>query len=260
MLSEVEIMFLVAVLLWSLLLLYIYLFLFRQPINIRLVSNYDRYYKLGRSYWLPDLGKGFINWLFNGYYKLRKMPVPKPADLPLRRDHNKNLAYYNKKYAEVIKKHPALFGKGYRVMYIKVNWWDLWPKRYYYLSPMFFRRNEYYIYGYPPIKVNKLNPRLDHWVIEPDLKLINDKAKLDEIVETLTNNTAHNRSEIGEQVEISMMGDPVMTKDIHAKSTLLNNYANEQSQVRELLDEIEGQDFTPDEIREMFREHFGLEE
>ena len=259
MLTEVEILFIIAVLLWAGLLLYIYLFIFRQPINIRLVSNYARYYKLGRSYWLPDLGKGLINFLFNTYYKIRKKPIPKPADLPFRKDHNKNLAMYNKKYAKLIKANPTIFGKGYRVMYIKVNWWDLWPKRYYYLSPIFFRRNEYYIYGYPPRRVNKLNPKLDHWIIEPDLELINASADLENIVDTFTENTTCNRSEIGDQVELSMLGDPVMTKELHAKSTLLNNYANEQSQIRELLDEVDGQELTIDELKEMLRENFGLD-
>ena len=259
MLSDVEILLIVAVVLWAGLLLYLYLFLFRQPVNVRLVSNYDNYYKMGRSYWLPDLGKGIINWLFNTYYKLRKMPIPPPTDLPFRRDHNIIIQRYNKKYETLIKNNPKIFGKGYRVMYVKVNWWDIWPKRYYYLSPIFFRRNEYFIYGYPPERVNMFNPRLDHWIIEPDIKLINAKAELSSMVTAFTEQTESNRSEIGEQVELSMLGDPVMTKELHAKSTLLNKWSNDQSAVREFLRRIDGDNLTSEEIKEQLIEEFGLD-
>ena len=257
MLSSTDVVFLLALLIWLYIPFAIFQYLFRQKVNIRIVNNYSQYYMLGRSFWLPDQNKSIINNIFRHYYKIMKKPIPKPAYLPFRRDHNIEIQKYNKKYGEIIKNNPKIFGQGFRVMYLKTSIFDLWPKRFYYLSPVYPKRNEYYIYGYPPQKINHTNPRLDHWVIMPDLNILN--MDLEEVVNVFMDRTAINRGEIGDQVELSMLGDPELMKEVHSKSTLLNPWVNEKSQVREFIEEMENENVGKDELIELLKDRFGIE-
>jgi len=231
--------------------------LFRQKVNIRIVNNYSQYYTLGRTIWLPDENKSIINWIFRHYYKIWKKPIPKPAFLPFRREHNIEIKKYNDQYKDIIASNPKIFGQGFRVMYLKTSIFDLWPKKFYYLSPVYPKRNEYFIYGYPPRKINHTNPRLDHWIIMPDMNILS--MDLEEVVNVFIDRTALNRGEIGDQVELSMLGDPELMKEVHSKSTLMNPWVNEKSQVREFLEEIEGENIDRKEIIEMLKDRFGID-
>jgi len=248
----------IAVLVWGSVFFNIYIFIFRQPINIHMVKNFEQDYVLGRSYWFPEKNKGLVTLVFKIYFKLRKKPIPEPINMPFRSWHNDNIKRMNNEYADEIKDNPKIFGLGWQVMYVKTKMLQLLPKTIYYLSPLQEKYNEYHIYGYPPTKINELDPMLNHWVIYPDLNLINADAKLKNLNHDFIEETADNRTDIGDQVEIGMLGDPDQVKELHRKGTLLNPWINEKSQVSDFIKELKTQDYTKEQMITKLKDRFGI--
>lgn len=257
--NQEMILLIIAIILWISIFYYLFLTMFRPRINVRLVKNYDESYYIGRMVWFPDRDKSILNDIIRKYYWIRKKPIPKPQYMPYRKRYVDEIQKLNDGYKKIIDNNPEIFGMGFRCMWIKNSPFDIYPIPILFLSPEFFKRNEYIIYGFPPIKRSMRDPSMDYWLLLPDMNLVNGGAKIDNMVSILLEETADNRKDIGDQVELGMLGDPEQVKMMHQTGAIVNPFVNEKSQVMEVMKSIK-KDATKDEILNAFMEMFCVDQ